>query len=166
MLVYHPAFDAYHCVMRLLAILRARPVLERDTIRILDFGLCFPAVVAQFRLPQKLSKLRRAAKDVHNDYRTPISARSTFTALSNVHDGALSCLGAAGLVDADQLKAGTVARTTVALPSDVEMRCISLEDREAFFFKDVLPVLAEIPLSGPDGLKDRSGLVEHRYDVA
>jgi hypothetical protein len=165
MLVYHPAFDAYHCLFRLLSILEMRKRMEVDRLRILDFLLCFPAVVATFKLPQSSAGLRKPAKLADSAYRTPLNPRATFSTLIASQDGALSCLAAASFVVPEQLRNGAVERTDAPLPNDLLLRVAELRARETLFFQQILPALFDIPLLGPDGLKARSGLIEHRYDT-
>ncbi len=165
MLVYHPAFDAYHCVFRLLAILEDWPSLENDRLRILDFVLCFPAVVAEFKLPPKAVGIKRVAKLAGNAYRTPLNPKATFGMLSVSQDGALSCLAAASLIAPNNLRDGAAARTVLPMPDGLKLQCATLKERERLFFQQMLPLLLDIPLFGPDGLKARSGLIEHRYDT-
>lgn len=165
MLVYHPAYDAYHCVFRLLTILEDRKPLEIDRIRILDFLLCFPTVVAAFRLPQKAAGIRKSAKLADSAYRTPLSPKATFSALSASQDGALACLAAASFIATDRLREDVVERTNAPLPEHLRQQGAKLRERERLFFEQILPALLEIPLLGQDGLKARSGLLEHRYDT-
>jgi hypothetical protein len=166
MLVYHPAFDAYHCVFRLLAIAEKQASIETDRLRILDLLLCFPAVVASFRLPQRAMNLRKPAKVADNPYRTPLSPKASFDSLAASYDGALACLAAASFVVPASLREGVIVRTSLLLPDELVRQCASLRTREHLFFEQILPALLEIPLLGQDGLKARSGLLEHRYDTA
>lgn len=165
MLVYHPAFDAYHCVFRLVTILESRQTIEVDRLRILDFVLCFPAVVATFRLPQRAASIRKPASLADNAYRTPLNPRATFGALSASQDGALACLAAAGFVGPESLRDGIAVRTSAPLPNELLEQCKKLRNRETLFFRQILPPFLEIPLLGHDGLKARSGLLEYRYDT-
>ena len=45
MLVYHPIYDSYHCIFRILCILHdiQQVDIEVDLIRILDFYVLFPS---------------------------------------------------------------------------------------------------------------------------
>ena len=165
MLVYHPAFDAYHCVFRSLAILENCEPVEIDKLRILDFVLCFPSVVATFRLPQSAMAVRKPAKSSDNVYRRPLNPRATFGVLSASQDGALACLAAAGFISAESLRDRIAVRTAVSLPEALVNQRTKLKERESLFFQRILPALLSIPLLGHDGLKARSGLLEHRYDT-
>lgn len=163
MLIYHPAFDAYHCLVRFCAILDRVQATEFDRLRILDFCLCFPTSVLGFKLPRSALSLRAQAKAVENPYRTPIGQKRVFDDLDMIHEASLGCLTAAGVVEVDSYR---IRRTNRDVPPDFFHRCQRLQAEERFFFEDCLPVFGEMSLLGVDGLKSRSGLLEYRYDAA
>lgn len=70
---------------------------------------------------------------------------------------------AAGLVEIDD--SNYVRRTFVELPEKIASSCLRLKEEEAFFFSECLEPLLSMSLFGIGGLKDRSGLLEYRYDV-
>ena len=78
MLIYHPAYDAFHCVFRMLAIIETVPNIEVDKARVLDFYLLFPALMADIRLPVELAHARKLAKSVSNIYHDPLSKKNAF----------------------------------------------------------------------------------------
>lgn len=161
MLVYHPAFDSYHCLFRSIAILEACGKCEVERLRILDFCLLFPTTVANFRLPPGRSAVKKAALSESNPYRNPISARAMFANLTAIQMAAFSCLTATGLATLD---GGVLARTQTAIPEAISERRLSMQAEEHTFFNTLLPQLSALPLLGPDGLKARSDLMEFRYD--
>jgi hypothetical protein len=164
MLVYNPVFDAYHCVFRMLAILELSESIELDRLRILDFVLCFPSTVTTFKLAKDLGKVKAAAKALENPYREAMAADRVFLSLRPTQDGALGCLAAAGFVARSALSIGRVTRTAVSIPREIETRLVDLMKRESFYFNAIALSLINMPLLGPGGLKDRSGLMEYRYD--
>lgn len=164
MLVYNPIFDAYHCVFRMLAILELSKSMELDRLRILDFALCFPSIVTKFKLPRGFAEVRVAAKTFENPYRDATGANRLFLSLQPTQGGALGCLAAAGFIVQSELSVGRVTRTAISIPREIEERRLGLMEREPSFFTVIAGKLMEIPLLGPDGLKDRSGLMEYRYD--
>lgn len=52
------------------------------------------------------------------------------------------------------------------LPDNLAFSSQRLSSEESFFFGDCLEPLLAMNLLGVGGLKDRSGLLEYRYDVA
>ena len=169
MLIYHPAFDAYHCVFRMLVISGAVPTLELAKLRILDYYMCFPAEVALIELPQEHTEIRKVARTIKNEYRGPVSAHRTFRDMEPIQHAAARLLAASGVFDSRQLELGTVSRTNNALPDDL-LQAQALESASsspaAAVSNYVLHRLSSLHLSGPGGLKQRTGLMEHRYDVA
>jgi hypothetical protein len=161
MLVYHPAFDSYHCLFRSISILEVCGQCEVERLRILDFCLSFPTTVVKFRLPPGRSAVKKAALAESNPYRDPISPRAMFANLAAIQMAAFSCLAATGLATLD---AGVLTRTQTALPEAIRERCLSMQAKESTFFNTLLSQLNALPLLGPDGLKARSELMEFRYD--
>jgi hypothetical protein len=166
MLIYHPAYDAYHCVFRMLCIVRLLPSVELDKARLLDFYLLFPSAISKIRLPKTHSSGRQLAKLLANVYRDPINPSATFRELSYIQEAAFKCMVASGFVDAKSYESGVMVRTELPLPDSM------LETTSAYITDNseltdfVLGELATIPLKGLDGLKDRTGLMEYRYDIA
>ena len=89
MLIYHPAFDAYHCVFRMLALIDSLPDIEIDMLRLCDFYLVFPSEIERIRLPAELSHGRKIAKSSSSIYRDPINAKQAFRDMSEIQLAAL-----------------------------------------------------------------------------
>lgn len=162
MLVYHPAFDSYHCLFRSIAILEVSKKCELERLRILDFCLSFPTIVQDFRLPPGKARVKKAAAAGSNPYRNPMGARTLFANLLTIQMAAFSCLTASGLAITD---AESITRTNIRLPEGIQERCLAFQAKEKTFFDVLLNELLALPLLGPDGLKARSGLMEYRYDT-
>lgn len=165
MLIYHPAFDAYHCAFRMLAITGENRVLEYSRLRILDFFLCFPAEVASVQLPQEFVEYKKLARDAFNQYRGPVSAAKTFRELEPIQAAAARLLALTGIFSIVELENGKIVRTGQVLPESVQF---GLSDESSFptpLERFVLTKMASIPLGGFGGLKQRTGLMEYRYDA-
>lgn len=162
MLVYHPAFDSYHCLFRSIAILEIYSEIDIDRLRILDFCLSFPAMVAKFRLSGSTISVKKTALTFANPYRDPINSKAMFLNLAPIQTAAYSCLTATGLAI---MKSNVISLTDAALPQVIKQRCLDLRSEEKVFFENMITVLMEIPLLGVDGIKSRSGLMEYRYDT-
>lgn len=122
MLIYHPAFDAYHCVFRMLAVTECVTKLEIDKARLLDFYLLFPASIASIRLPSALTEARRVAKSVANIYHDPLNPTTTFKEMRHIQEAALKCIAASGLIDLKNFEAGLISRTEVKIPSELKRK--------------------------------------------
>jgi hypothetical protein len=165
-LIYHPAFDGYHCIFRMLLIAGFVKNLEIDKARILDFYLVFPGTVKSVRLPDNLRELRTQAKVAANPYRDPVNSASTFIEMRHIQEEALRSIAASGLIDIEAFAAGYVIRTNRPLPESLEARLRDFVDANKPIAEGVLTGLSQIPLLGQNGLKDRSQLMEYRYDLA
>lgn len=166
MLIYHPAYDAYHCVFRMLAITSEKRVLEFAKLRILDFFLCFPAEVAVVQLPQEHSEIRKLARAARNPYRGPVNLARTFRDLEPIQSAAARLLGLTGIFSIAELENGRVIRTGQEIPEELKR----LSDAAGAFStpldRYVVSAMSEIPLAGIGGLKHRTGLMEYRYDAS
>lgn len=165
MLIYHPAYDAYHCVFRILLIANSASSLEVDKVRLLDYYLTFPSEVAAIRLPPGSNEIRQQAKAFRNVYCAPVSARSAFRDLRHVQEAALRCLTASGHLDRSAMEGGFIVRSKAGLAADLVDRLADYRLAREPVATFVLSELAAWPLLGPSGLKDRSGLMEYRYDA-
>lgn len=166
MLIYHPAYDAYHCVFRMLLIAEHVKNLETDKARLLDFYLVFPGVVRKIRLPDSLRELRAQAKKVVNVYREPVSEASTFQEMRHIQEAALRSIAASGLLNMGAFAAGYISRSNASIPSSLDEKLKTFLDEGGAVARGVLKGLSAIPLLGHDGLKHRTQLMEYRYDFA
>lgn len=162
MLIYHPAFDAYHCVYRMTMLTKKINELEYSKMRILDFYLCFPAEIAKIELPGDLKKIRAVAKVAANKFRGPVSSLRTFHDLEQIQNSAARLLAASDFFDSKKFEEGIISRTNRTLPTEFNKATSDPSASELIDF--VLTQLSSLPLQGDGGLKQRSGLMEHRYD--
>ncbi|MGN2411806.1 ABC-three component system middle component 5 [Pseudomonas syringae] len=166
MLIYHPAFDAYHCVFRMMALMGLIPDLEVDKARLLDFYLAFPSAINDIRLPSTLGHGRRLAKSLSNTYRDPLNPKAAFRDMSQIQLAALRNIAALGLIDLNGFEQGVVKRiNSVAIPESLGENLSSYLTAQAEVLKFLSNDLAQIPLRGLDGLKHRTALLEYRYDT-
>lgn len=164
MLIYHPAFDAYHCVYRMLMLTQKVNELEYAKLRILDFYLCFPAEIANIELPKDLQKIRAVAKVAINKFRGPVSSLRTFHDLEQIQNSATRLLAASDVFDSKKLDEGIISRTSQVLPTEFSKAMSIQLNQVGTLFDFVLTQLSALPLQGDGGLKQRSGLMEYRYD--
>ncbi|MDA7416660.1 hypothetical protein PGB34_09815 [Xenophilus arseniciresistens] len=99
-----------------------------------------------------------------NPYRTPIGLKKVFEDIQKIQDPALACLKTINVIRIDANNFLTLAAANI--PSEINARCVQIREEEKFFFEQCLPSFLSIHLNGEDGLKDRSGLMEYRYDAA
>lgn len=163
MRIYHPALDPYHCTFRILQLLAFSPErrYEKRALRILDFYAVFPHLIPQIRFPRDRFKWKREFLGLGNPYWFSGEPRLVFMQMEPLQETALNLLFAQGLADPslfpDYVKLEIDSFRRLALP---ESRSMSSK-----LLSFLVTVLGAIPLQGEGGLKDRTGLMEHRYDA-
>lgn len=166
MLIYHPAFDAYHCVFRMLALINSLPDTELEMLRICDFYLVFPSAIKNIRLPSELSHGRKIAKVSSNIYRDPINTKQTFRDMSQIQLAALRNIAAFGIIDIDNYERGLIKKNTLFKPPEKILHQLELYlDEHSEVASFVINELSKVPLLGLNGLKHRTELLEYRYDT-
>lgn len=168
-LSYQPAFDSFHAVYRLLrlrdAILPYKP-LPKDHLKILDFYLLFPFRIDGFRLLSTQRKFKRLAKYYISTkpYGDLPEDKIIFNRMSAFQTAALDTLVKKQLIDADKYNQGIIQTTTILLPEPITTRLKENNTNQADLI-EFLAALADYELLGEGGLKERSKLMEHRYDA-
>ena len=164
MLIYHPAFDAYHCTFRMLVIAEIAKKLEADKLRIIDFYLALPSAIASVTLPHELIHLSRSVKANRYPYRETVNPRITFRDLKEIQEASMRCLAGANLIEQSQLSLGVIERSKTEIVPSLNDRLQSFLAREGEIALKIIVEFLKVPLLGHNGLKDRSGLMEFRYD--
>lgn len=166
MLIYHSAYDAYHCIFRTLVILEKLKVVEVVKLRILDFYFCFPAELKRIRLPRGHNEAKKIAAELANIYHGPVSAIQTFRDMEHIQLAAFRTLAASHLIDAAEFQSGLVRRSELALPQYLNEKVAEALGQNNRLTSYVVEKLADLPLLGVDGLKHRTGLLDYKYDIA
>lgn len=168
---YVAAFDPYHSIFRMLVLLGRLPrkSYDDDVIRILDFYLCSPFLVSEFRSANDVAGQRKLQNQVKKEY--PASAQYGVTPDSQaLYDrmrpsqmAALNSLASNGFIDAEIFRSRAVVRTEKDAPGPIE---IAVKDyaRKHGALLELMSSYASLPLVGVNGIKARSGLQEFRYD--
>lgn len=170
MLIYDPALDPYHTAVRILAIAlssaRRKIDLALDAARIADYFLAYPYKLTDFRFPSEFRAIRAAVKEAENPYRHVPGNRAAFERMRPIFFSSLSGLAAAGFLDEAGLKRGVLSLSAGAIPNDLAIAVARFQERQNVVGKFILSDLLAMPTSGENGLKHRSSLIEHRYDLA
>jgi len=163
---YHPAFDAYHATLRLLQIVHFNPLqfFEYDRLRIIDFYYTFPQQIKFIRLPKKHSKEQKRVAADPNQYHFSGTTPIVFSNMAPWQGAAIRLLRTKNLIDPSALRERDLVVVASELPPIlrelVSIRSASTKARLSF----LINVLGEFPLRGKDGLKDRTGLLNYKYD--
>jgi len=168
MLIYHPAIDFYHCWMRFASVLGdcGSNGIEFERIRIIDFLLCFPQEIGACKLPAGHSaELRSQIKQLPMSYEDPNSIKQGFAQMGKIQGQVAMDMVAKGIVQRDKYREGILIPNAQSSASELlQSVAQKWEIRSAEWYRLTVSVLLTIPLNGKDGLKDRSGLLEFRYD--
>lgn len=168
-LTYNEAFDPYHAAFRFLRMHLACDITNRvpfDTIRILDFYLLFPFRLQSMKFFDEDKGWRKVSKSYGEQapYGSMPDDNIIFSRMEPFQRAAASSLVVSGYLAPDAWDQNEVQFTKEAIPDALRLRCSELNTR----MSDVVEILCQIrtryPLGGRDGLKDRTGLLEYRYD--
>ena len=169
-LTYEPALDPYHTAFRLL---RLRPLiakhgpLHKDHVRILDFYQLFPFRIGEIRLMPKHRRFRTLADKYESTkpYGEQPDSRLLFNRMEPIQVAALDTLAGQNIIAPPRWRTNEVSATEEAIVPELLERLEEASNR----YEDLDPFLdilaSEYRLTGADGLKDRTGLLEHRHDA-
>lgn len=167
---YSEAFDPYHTIYRFI---RSRDIFgynERfhfDMVRILDFYLLFPFCIQDMSLMSSDRTWRKVSKSYAwmEPYGGLRNETSVFTRMEVFQEVAMNTLANMNLVSPEDWKNKIVRFQETELNEEI----ISRANQANSQMQDVIEILEQIkdryPLRGKGGLKDRSGLLEFRYDA-
>jgi hypothetical protein len=169
-LTFQPAFDPFHAVFRLL---RLRPTiavfgpLHRDHVRILDFYLLFPFRIAGIRLIPQHRRYRKLSSDYQavKPYGHQPEDHVVFKRMELMQIAALETLAARELIAPERLNVGQVEATAESEPEELANRVEAVNEQEADLIAFLGVLASEYGLTGANGLKDRTNLLDHRYDA-
>lgn len=167
MLAYHPAFDLYNCVFRVLCLLDAsqEDKLTFDKLRIWDFYLTFPAEIRDIAFPAELRKLKSSLfKIPKNDYEQLVDPKRIFEKMYSYQLSAVSCLASYGFIDAEQLKMRIIKRTKKEYPADIVKEIDSIAELKKSIIRLLVKEFIQLPFYGQNGLKYRTRLIDYKYD--
>ena len=163
-LSYHPALDPYHTAFRSLRVFNlARNPIEYDRLRLLDLYLLFPEFAGDIRLPPSARAWRNKLLHGGNKYWSTCDKMLLLQQMTPIHKCALSLLESTGLVVEDP-----VSRLWSVLTDQhaIVTSAVERNQREEEIVGFLSEVLLPLELTGPQGLKARTGLMEWRYDEA
>ena len=168
-LTYNEAFDPYHAGFRFFRLHAACNLIEStafDMLRILDFYLLFPFRLQNIKLYSQDTDWRGISKSYLKKapYGQIPDDNSIFTRMEPFQRAAATSLAHSGYISADAWRRNEIIFVKAELPRDLSDRCNALNDEMADFIPILCAIRARYRLTGRDGLKDRTGLLEFRYD--
>ena len=171
MRTYNPAFDLYHSIFRMANIaakLEDGESLDVDKVRILDFYLLFPDKVYSIHLhndEEKLRECRNVIKKQNNPYDYQGDNRKLFEWIKPVQVSALGCLVSCGILDKEKYEDGRVCVSDHEALAAFLLKAgtITVREQNVLAFMSVLS--RSMSLTGDDGLKARTELLESKFDA-
>jgi hypothetical protein len=137
---------------------------ELDKYRILDFYYLFPHLLGSITLPSKMIGRKKKFGKTASPYNRVPNPKGLIQQLRGLHFEIARSAAAKGLIEPADLDAERLVRTDVPLPEFLSVT-IASDDGDHELAEMLAVDMAEIALNGPNGLKARTGLLEHRYDA-
>lgn len=166
MLTYHPKNDIYHCIYRILAIIKisqGEPI-EIEKLKLLDFYFLFPHLIKEVTIPKDntYAYIKKEIRQIPLPYETMPDKRRLYSELVMFQNRAIDILKSKKIVkeESNSLIADKNFRSKEILTLSKNNKFI-----ENDFYKNLVYCFQEIPLLGENGLKKRTDLLEYRYDV-
>lgn len=172
MIIYHQAYDLYHTVFRMLQILTyftRNESVELDRLRIWDFYLLFPSRMNRIKLKNNERDIRLLIKDYIskelNPYEGVWDSRKMFEKIRPYQIGALKCLASYGIINKDFLITNQIIITSRQILAEYSDKFEPLSGSETNALHLLTSHFYMMSLYGTDGLKERTGLLESKYDA-
>ena len=164
MLLYNKVIDPYHTLFRMVAICRTMTVdiLEYDRLRIYDFLLAFPSYTADVRLPKSLTKKKNMYKKYKNSYNN-YDARTSFNNMQSIQKTVILHLEKLSILEK------IIDRNEFVIQKEnIYYEFEKLINESESIDHNLLEFLNndfnKLSLYGNNGLKDRTKLLEFKYD--
>jgi hypothetical protein len=132
----------------------------------MDFFLLFPFRLQGMRLQAEHLNWRKISKAYA--YRQPYGDLpddvTIFSRMEPFQRAAASSLAHQEFTEASSWERNQILFTNKAIPSALAARCVAANQQMGDFVGLLCEMQAKYQLGGRDGLKDRTGLLEYRYD--
>lgn len=162
MLSYHPASDPYHAALRMLQLCAYDEdrSFYKHNLKILSFYLLFPEFIKKIVVTQPLAYKKKTVSPSENKYFTPSDKKNVFTQMNEIQDVAISLLINLDVIRKEEGKYRLSESRESAL---VEMAKEKNEQQDAVV-SFLMDLSNQVPELGEKSLKDRTNLMEYRYD--
>ncbi|HEY0744381.1 MAG TPA: ABC-three component system middle component 5 [Chryseosolibacter sp.] len=172
MIVYHQAYDLYHAVYRMVQLLHyfnRSEFVEIERLRIWDYYLLFPNKMRNIKLKRDEKDIREIIgsfierKD--NEYEQILDDKKMFERIKAYQMSALKCLASYGIINKDYITVNRVKVLSKETLTDYLPKLQQLSNQELNAIKLLTSHFYQMSLIGEYGLKERSRLLESRYDA-
>ncbi|QHC85474.1 hypothetical protein AS589_12110 [Empedobacter brevis] len=135
--------------------------IELDRLRIWDFYLTFPNEARKITFPQDLRELKKIFKDkVDNPYEDLIDPRRIAERMRPFQISALRYLASYGLIDNNLFLKNIIKRTDKEIPNELDEKLNEITTEK----ENILKLVWGFNHLALWGIKERTGLLEYRYD--
>ncbi|WP_163937123.1 ABC-three component system middle component 5 [Paraferrimonas sp. SM1919] len=166
MLLYNKALDANHTLLRMTALLvswKAETV-EGEALRLFDFLIANPAHIQKLSVPRDRFVEKNEFKSYKNRYQN-FDPKSLFNAMKETHYVVIERLVDLGIFQAHK-NSSEYQVLLDNIPEELKNLAESRENSissQAIDF--IVANLITIPVTGSDGLKKITSLMDYKYDV-
>lgn len=168
-LSFQPAFDVFHTMFRYLRIRDAlnEATIHRDQLRIADFYLAFFFRAEKIRLRPQDQTIRKIARRVGPPslYQKQPDDGLLFARMAPIQQVSLKTLVHCGYFAPEHPGTSFVTKTDLSVPSDLQERILQANSSNEEVVEAIVKLIREYPLTGQNGLKSRTQLMEYRYDI-
>lgn len=166
MLIYNQAYDTYHTIFRMLLLSsRILKPIEVDKLRILDFYYVYPTELLDIKKPLGFKKYEKFLNPEINKYDRVMNPKRIFYKMNNIQLQAIKALVAYGYFDSESFENGTIKITNKKMSEELNFAIENAIKQNFNIISLLTGPLTEIDLYGHLGLKERTGLIEFRYDT-
>lgn len=167
MISYHPIFDMNHSIYRLLRLLHVSEYesIDWDLLKLLDFYTVFPSLMKQISpLPQAITPYRQTINTIPEPYEEIPNPRRILFEAGPIQDNAVRVIVAKGFADIDDFLSERRIKL-ISIPEQLRVQIKEDAETNDDWFDVIANQLPAAKFMGRDGLKQRSGLLEYRYDL-
>lgn len=166
MILYHPYKDANHCAYRIISLMWGlKQEVLRNFINIADFYYLFPSELKKIKKwPRKNSKNYKLVQSIEGSHEVVSNSRIVFHEMKEVRNNTFLNLISRGVICEVTPGSHTYNLERSLIPESLVETLENDEYRKTDIYKLIIEGLSLIPLNGPNGLKDRTDLLEYRYD--
>lgn len=172
MIIYHHAFDLYHTVYRMIQLLgyfKRSDYIEIDRLRIWDYYLLFPNKLAKIKLKIDEKDIRKLINNYiekqGNPYEEVLDDKKMFEKIKPYQMSAIKSLASYGIINKDYLPTNRITTISDQILVNYLKKLEPLSIQERNTIRLLTSHFYQIPLYGENGLKDRSKLLESKYDA-
>ncbi len=172
MIIYHQAFDLYHTVYRMIQLLgyfRRGDYIEVERLRIWDYYLLFPNKLSKIKLKREEKDIKELINSLilraSNPYEEVMDDRKMFEKIKPYQMTAIKSLASYGIVNKDYLATNRITKISHEILKNYMTKLEKLSKQEENTVKLLTSHFYQMSLYGVYGLKDRSKLLESKYDA-